>query len=181
LVLALRDTISGARLSANKVFSYRTEGAAASKLYNDTPSWNDFREAIRSKVSDGQASFVGITDIADFYPRIYHHRLVNALQAATGRGERDYIRVLEKMLSRFSGGPSYGIPVGPPASRLLGEALLIDVDSALVSYDIDFVRFVDDFVIFADSAKNAEYGLRVLGETLFLNHGLTLQGAKTRV
>ena len=181
LVLALRDGISRARLPANKVFSYRAEGVGASRLYDDTPSWSDFREAIRSKVSAGGASFVGFTDIADFYPRIYHHRLVNALQVSTGRTEKEYIRVLEKMLSRFSGGTSYGIPVGPPASRVLGEALLVDVDSTLVSYGIDFVRFVDDFVVFADSAKNAEYGLRVLGETLFSNHGLTLQAAKTKV
>lgn len=43
------------------------------------------------------------------------------------------------------------------------------------------MRFVDDFVIFADTANLAEYGLRVLGETLIQNHGLTLQPAKTKV
>jgi len=36
-------------------------------------------------------------------------------------------------------------------------------------------------VIFADSPQEAEYGLRILGETLFQNHGLTLQTAKTKV
>ncbi len=85
------------------------------------------------------------------------------------------------MLSRLSEGTSYGIPVGPPASRLLGEAVLIDVDSTLVSFGIDFMRFVDDFVIFADTANLAEYGLRVLGETLIQHHGLTLQPVKTNV
>jgi len=85
------------------------------------------------------------------------------------------------MLSRFSDGTSYGIPIGPAASRVLGEAVLIDVDSALLSSDIDFVRFTDDFVIFASTPEIVEYGIRVLGETLFLNHGLTLQTAKTRV
>src|SRR5262249_39918154 len=92
-----------------------------------------------------------------------------------------YIIALEKMLARFSGGTSYGIPVGPPASRLFGEAVLIDVDSSLASYGVDFIRFVDDFIIFAASPQEAEYGLRVLGETLFLNHGLTLNTAKTKL
>ena len=85
------------------------------------------------------------------------------------------------MLSRFSEGNSYGIPVGPPASRLLAEAVLIDVDSALMSYSIDFLRFVDDYVIFARTPEDAEFGIRMLGETLFLHHGLTLQTAKTHV
>jgi hypothetical protein len=85
------------------------------------------------------------------------------------------------MLLRLSEGTSYGIPVGPPASRLLGEAVLIDVDSTLLSFGIDFIKYVDDFVIFAGSAQDAEYGLRVLAETLFLGHGLTLQTAKTKV
>jgi hypothetical protein len=106
---------------------------------------------------------------------------MNALEAATGLAERDYLRVLEKMLSRFADGTSYGIPVGPPASRLLGEAVLIDIDSTLLSYEVDFLRFVDDFVIFASDAQHAEYAIRILGEELFLHHGLTLQTAKTKV
>lgn len=64
---------------------------------------------------------------------------------------------------------------------MLGEAVLIDVDSTLLSNQVDFMRFTDDYVIFAPTPEGAEYGIRVLGETLFMNHGLTLQTAKTRV
>jgi hypothetical protein len=62
----------------------------------------------------------------------------------------------------------------------LGEAVLIDVDSTLLSFGIDFIRFVDDYIIFADKVQEAEYGIRILGETRFRNHGLTLQTAKTK-
>lgn len=181
LVLALKPHISAARLGADRVFSHRAESVGPNILYGSTPSWKDFRTAIRTRIENNPPAFVAITDIADFYPRIYQHRLVNAVEVATGPSERDYVRVLEKMLFRFADGTSYGIPVGPPASRLLGEAVLIDVDSALLSYGIDFVRFVDDFVMFADDSQHAEYALRILGETLFLHHGLTLQTAKTKV
>ena len=85
------------------------------------------------------------------------------------------------MLNRFSENVSYGIPIGPSASRPLGEVVLIDVDSTLLSYGVDYLRFTDDYVIFADTPEDAEYGIRVLGETLFLNHGLTLQTAKTKI
>lgn len=181
LVLALREQIARSRLGADVVFSYRTEGTSRGRLYADSPSWKDFRDAAVSRISNGGHAFVGITDIADFYPRIYQHRLINALEVITDKAQREYVRVLEKMLSRFSDNASYGIPVGPAASRLLAEAVLVDVDSTLLSYGIEFIRYVDDFVIFASASKDAEFGIRVLGETLFQNHGLTLQTAKTKV
>lgn len=181
LVLALRDGISASRLPPVRVFSYRAEGAPPSRLYSPSPSWRDFRSCVIQRISDNPAGFVGIADVADFYPRIYQHRLINALEDVSRRAHTSYVRALEKLLSRFSKGASYGIPVGPFASRPLGEAVLIDVDSALISFGVDFIRFVDDFVVFGQNPETTEYGLRILGETLFLNHGLTLQTAKTKV
>ena len=183
LVLSLRDEITAARLSSSedRVFSYRAEDAAPYLLYTTKPSYLDFKNRVEERVADESEAWVGVSDIGDFYPRIYQHRLINALQAAAGDTKRDQIRVLEKMLFRFADGTSYGIPVGPPASRPLGEAVLIDVDSTLRSYGIDFIRFTDDFLIFAATPEAGEYGIRILAETLFLNHGLTLQTAKTRV
>jgi hypothetical protein len=182
LVLLLRDGISQSRLAGkDRVFSYRADGATDGLLYTDNPNYRDFKEAIVQRIEQSPALHVGVTDIADFYPRIYQHRLINALEAANGTGKQAYIRVVEKLLARFSQNVSYGIPIGPAASRPLGEAVLIDVDSTLLSFGIDFVRFTDDYVIFADSPEDVEHGLRVLGETLFLNHGLTLQTAKTKI
>jgi hypothetical protein len=183
LVLDLRDGVSLARLSPteNRVFSYRAENAGEGELYLSSPNYSNFKKEIQNRVAGSPGCFVGTTDIGDFYPRVYQHRLINALQAACGASQYDQIRVLEKMLFRFSGGASYGIPVGPAASRVLGEAVLIDVDSTLLSNQIDFIRFTDDYLIFSSTPEGAEYGIRVLGETLFMNHGLTLQTAKTRV
>lgn len=183
LVLALPNGITAARLQlgADRVFSYRADTASPDMLYVDPPGYRDFTDAITRRVRANPNSYVGITDIADSYARIYQHRLVNALQAACGTALNGYIRVLEKMLSRFSENVSYGIPIGPPASRPLAEAILIDADSTLLSFDVDFVRFTDDYVIFAETPEDAEYGIRVLGETLFMNHGLTLQTAKTKI
>jgi hypothetical protein len=182
LVLDLRDGVTAARATSEKrVFSYRAEGAGDGILYLPVPGYSEFKKATEDRLSAEPGLYVGVTDIADFYPRIYQHRLVNALQAACGSTKHDQIRVLEKMLARVSGGASYGIPVGPAASRVLGEAVLIDVDSTLLSNDVDFTRFTDDYVIFSSDPEGAEFGIRILGETLFLNHGLTLQTAKTRV
>ncbi|MBK7419079.1 MAG: RNA-directed DNA polymerase [Nitrospira sp.] len=183
LVMILRDHIAASRLpiKSHKVFSFRSEKASGDMLYTSKPGYREFRDRQRRKIQVASIKFVGVADIADFYPRIYQHRLKNALEAATSNSQRDVIRVLEKLLLRFSGGPSYGIPVGPAASRLLGEAVLIDVDSALRAAGVDFLRFVDDFVIFGSKYEMVESALHFLGETLFVQHGLTLQTAKTHI
>jgi hypothetical protein len=123
LALVFRDRISKARLSADKVSSYRAEQTTTKQLYNSSPSWRDFRAAVRTRITNEPNGFVGITDIADFFPRIYHHRLINALEAATGIAERGYLRALDKLLVRFSDGTSYGIPVGPPLRRAFSPKL----------------------------------------------------------
>jgi hypothetical protein len=86
LVLALRDGICASRspVQDKRVFSYHSETAADGILYNDKPGYREFRDAISGRVRRDKDCYVGITDIADFYPRIYQHRLVNALQAACG-------------------------------------------------------------------------------------------------
>jgi len=183
LVMRLRDSISAARLplNAHRVYSFRSERATGDMLYATKPGYQEFKERQRKKIKNRSIRFAGVADIADFYPRIYTHRLKAALEAATDISHRDTIRVLDKLLTQFSGGPSYGIPVGPAASRPLAEAVLIDVDSALRAHGVDFVRFVDDFVIFGKSYEAVEESLHFLGEKLFLNHGLTLQTAKTDI
>jgi hypothetical protein len=183
LVIILRNDIAAARLppSAKRVFSFRSENATEDMLYASKPGYIAFKERQRKKISSRTIKFVGITDIADFYPRIYTHRLRAALESATRNSHKDPIRVLDKLLGQFSGGPSYGIPVGPAASRPLAEAVLIDIDSALKARGVDFVRFVDDFVVFGKTYESIEASLHFLGETLFSNHGLTLQTAKTNI
>ena len=183
VVHSLKDDIASARLSprSRRIFSFRSEGTPDGVLYKFKPSYGTFRKRLQQKTRSGKG-YVGITDIADLYPRIYQHRLVNALQVTLADPtRRPLVRVLEKLLDQFSKGVSYGIPVGPVASRPLGEAILIDIDSTLKSYGADFIRYVDDHVFFAKSPESAVSALHHLAECLFLNHGLTLQTAKTKV
>ena len=95
------------------------------------------------EMADGS---VAVTDIADFYPRIYHHRLDNALQVATSKS--NHIKALKQLLSGWNKTESYGIPVGSAPSRLLAELVMTDIDQALLAQGIDFIRFNDDYRIF---------------------------------
>ena len=185
LTLLIRDDVEAARVSPRKgrVYSYRSSGCPPGRLFMATaPAYTKLKEKLRSKASRTASRVVAVTDIADFYPRINQHRLENVIKAIS-RSQRstDVARVLgRKLLGRLARGDSYGIPTGPWASTVLAEAVLIDVDSALLSKELDFVRWVDDFTFFCRTKTQAEHALFFLAEWLWEHHGLTLQPSKTK-
>lgn len=185
LVLIAKNDIEANRvpLKAQRVFSYRTDSSRPQVLYGAKGSYEAYRKQLDTKAENEKVKFVAIADIADFYPRIYQHRLENVIESvAASQRVRDVARVLvRKLIGNLMGRNSYGIPVGPYASRLLGEAVLIDVDATLQSQGINFVRWVDDYNIFCKTEYEAQSVLFSLGEWLFSNHGLTLQSAKTKI
>lgn len=185
LVLIVKDDLERARISkqARRVFSYRAKPSVSNRLYDARGSHDAYLSQLRNKSEKAQVQFVGLADIADFYPRIYQHRLENIIQttATTQRGN-DVARVLvKKLIAKLMGRNSYGIPVGPYASRLLGEAVLIDVDAHLQAKGVDYVRWVDDYNIFTRTEFLAQRTLFELAEWLYTQHGLTLQAAKTKL
>lgn len=184
LVLIASPDIEAARLSkkAKRVFSYRIDGTPGI-LYKSKGTFEAYLDQLGLKSDKAAAKFVALADIADFYPRIYQHRLENVIESvASNQRTTEVARVLvKKMISYLMGRNSYGIPVGPYASRILGEAVLIDVDASLQSQGIDFVRWVDDYNIFCKTEYEAQSILFTLAEWLFTNHGLTLQSAKSKI
>jgi hypothetical protein len=168
---------------AKRVFSYRIKKDRDDRLYDSRGAYDAYIDQVKKKSNRATIKFVALADIADFFPSIYQHRLENAIEAiASDQRGTDVARVLvRKLISNLMGRNSYGIPVGPYASRVLAEALLIDVDAFLHSNGIDFVRWVDDYSIFCKSEYEAQSTLFSLGEWLYDQHGLTLQSAKTKI
>lgn len=185
LVLIVKNDIEVNRVpvKTKRVYSYRTDVSKPQVLYGAKGSYDAYRKQLVAKAGNDKVRFIAIADIADFFPRIYQHRLENVIESvATNQRTRDVARVLvRKLISNLMGRDSYGIPVGPYASRLLGEAILIDVDATLQSQGVNFVRWVDDYNIFCKTEYEAQSVLFALGEWLFTKHGLTLQSAKTKI
>ena len=185
LVMIVQNDIESARISkqSRRVYSYRVNPKQSTLLYDSSGTYEAYLNQLKKKSRKKNVSFVSIADIADFYPRIYQHRLKNVIESVTkNQRGNDVARVLvDKLIFKLMDGNSYGIPVGPYASRILGEAILIDVDSHLQSKNVDYVRWVDDYNIFAESEYLAQSTLFELGEWLFANHGLTLQSSKTKI
>jgi len=179
LVLSLADDIEGARLPTNdeRVFSYRYQPDSETKRLFSEGAWTAFQTSSANRARE--ATHVVACDIGDFYARIYHHRLENALQTVAPGSDIPH-RIL-KLLSNFSVNTSYGLPVGGPAARILSELLLNRVDRLLVVEGVDFARFVDDYYLFVNSPGEAYDALLTLSDLLIRNEGLTLQRAKTRI
>jgi hypothetical protein len=85
-----------------------------------------------------------------------------------------------KILSKFSGTISYGLPVGGPASRILAELALNHRDKHLKSKGVVFCRYADDYTIFCESESDAYKKLILLSEKLS-NDQLGLQKDKTKI
>lgn len=162
------------------VLSYRVRTEPTGQFFDPAIGYRRYLEKCR-EVLDAEAGFthVAIADIADFYPRIYHHRLDNALRAATQKAS--HVKAIMGLLSRWNGTETFGIPVGNAPSRVLAEITISDIDEALLARGIRFIRFNDDFRIFATSHSAGYRSLAVLADLLYRNHGLTLQTQKTKV
>jgi hypothetical protein len=121
--------------------------------------------------------FVVVCDISEFYPRLNHHRLENAIKHLNVKTDAPF--KIREFLSNFSGTYSFGIPVGGPAARILSELVLNQIDRLLRATGIMFCRFADDY--HSDTYEEAFAGLVFLSERLLRNQGLQLQKSKTRI
>lgn len=182
LIREIAEEVESRRVPTSRqiIYSYRVQITRDGQLFNPSIRYDDFRQRAGSLLAKNRKySHVAVADIADFYPRIYHHRLENALNASTAKA--NHALAIMSLLSGWNGTESFGIPVGNQPSRLLAEADLIDVDEALLAADIDFIRYNDDYRIFASSHSEAYRHLAFLADVLYKNHGLTLQPQKTTV
>ena len=182
LVIEISPEIEKARIPVTQetIFSYRFHvDATTNKLFNDSIGWNNFQRKTLEVCELEKNKFILIADISDFYSRIYHHRLENALKKLSINPE--CISRIMSLLQRFSGNKSYGLPVGGNAARILSELVLNNTDKLLRMKGIQFCRYADDYHIFASSMEEAYQQLITLSELLLKNEGLALQKNKTRI
>jgi hypothetical protein len=180
-VLSLAPEIERARLSEsmNKVFSYRYRPETTDGSLFALDSWSRFQDTTRNLAEDHD--YVVAVDIGDFYTRIYHHRLENALQAVDRSATKT--KHIMAVLKRLSNNTSYGLPIGGPAARILAELVLNRVDHLLNAEPTlsTFCRYADDYRFFVDDIQAAYKTIGLLSEKLLRNEGLTLQKSKTRI
>ena len=165
-------------ISSQTVHSYRFAPTPQGQLYDPRWGFDTFRS--RSlELAQSRGGYVLMTDIADFFQRVYLHRLENTLSVATQSDTHS--KAIIKMIKGWHQNVSYGLPVGPSIFRLLSEVTIHDVDEALLSQGYQFCRFSDDYRIFVSDEHSARTACAFLANTLLRIHGLTIQESKTEI
>lgn len=114
------------------------------------------------------------TDVFAFYPSVRPTVVHRALRWAGPWAARRAAGLLERW-----GSEGYaGLPIGPPASAVVANAVLASADEALG--DLPLLRWVDDYLIAVRSEREAALALERLDEGLE-RLGLVRSERKTRL
>ncbi len=177
LVLTIADELEQHRPQAakNRVFSYRFKPKDGF-LFNPKYTFTAFDQHVSAQTKKPQIKVLVKCDISSFYDRLNLHRLESTLLGLPL--EKGKIKLINELLLFWANRDSYSLPIGGNASRILAEAALISVDDYLLSHNINFCRFVDDYRFFAPDIKSAHVWLTLFVERLFLE-GLSINPAKT--
>jgi hypothetical protein len=157
------------------VFSYRYNPQPNYWLYDQDYNWTPFWRQCYAKSKE--YSHALLLDISDFYNQIYHHTVENQLIESGFPNQA--IKWIMALLESLTAQVSRGIPVGPHAAHLLAEASLIPLDNSLRSHGIDYVRFVDDIVVFCNGENEYRKCLYLIADILDKQQRLILNQSKT--
>ena len=179
LAFEAAPSIEAARIPANErvACSYRFKVEDGS-FFSGGSGWSDYES--RTEELLAQFSHVLVTDITDFYNQIYLHRLNNAIESSNAT-LKPFAAEIENFLLTLNSKSSQGVPVGPAASIVMAEAVLIDVDLFLRAQGVAHTRYVDDIRLFSDSPRQLQKVLEKLTLYLYENHRLTVSSEKTEL
>ncbi|WP_417739730.1 RNA-directed DNA polymerase [Rosistilla oblonga] len=176
--IQVAEKVETNRQPRDRVFSYRFEPDTTTGSLFAKVGWKDFH--MRGLELAKDFSHVALVDISDFYPRIYHHRLENALKTDC-QCDGPVVTFIDRFLSKLNGGNSFGLPVGGPAARILAEAVLTRTDRLIQMRRIEYLRFVDDYIVFGNSEDEIRKAILDISRLLLDNEGLSLNRNKTRL
>lgn len=176
-VYSIADAVEAARkpIEERIACSYRIQPDSQGNFFSERAF--DPTYSLRLEELGEKYKFVLHADLADYYNKIYLHRLANNIGDACGSSIGD---AFDDMLMNMSNGTSQGIPVGPIPSIVLAEANLIDVDNWLADWEgIEHCRYVDDFRIFCNDKVRLTELHAAFVEFLYSVHRLSLSSAKS--
>jgi len=122
-------------------FSYRFSDGEDASIFLEGHTYRDWLNWQATTIHGGEYDYVICTDIADFYQRIYLHRIENCLDTATTN--KGIKRFIEKLIKNVRSKQSHGIPVGGTASRLKNRETLDNRQLYLIrgiKADVNFFR-----------------------------------------
>jgi Reverse transcriptase (RNA-dependent DNA polymerase) len=131
-----------------------------------------------------KSRYVVYADISNCFPSIYSHSIAWALVskdfAKTNKNPTHWFNELDFYTRNIKFGETNGLLIGPHASNLISEVVLVSVDNELVNQGFKYVRNIDDYTCYAESYEKAESFLLALSEEL-KKYELTLNTKKSKI
>jgi reverse transcriptase-like protein len=140
------------------------------------PARGRLHRAVATLANDCRRAVL-LTDVLECYASVSAAVVERSLRAA-GCDPFD-VRTIVGILDRFDATGIRGLPVGPPASAVLANAVLSQVDRAIRARGLRHLRWVDDVVLAAPEHVVPE-AMDVIATALD-ELGLRLNEAKTRL
>lgn len=140
-------------------------------------------ELVDGAVRDG-CEWIVDADIKRFFDTVDHEKLLDAVNEEVADGSVLHLIRLFLKAGVLAGSEKLeveaGTPQGGPLSPLLANIYLHPLDTALKAHGYGFVRYADDFVVFARTRAEAETALALIRQVLG-DLGLELNEEKTRI
>jgi RNA-directed DNA polymerase len=136
---------------------------------SDGRGWSPrrFRRSLRLARRRAERLVAGVplvirTDVTSFYPSVTPAVLAGSLRGVGA--ERADVRMAGDLVEGWGSDGYAGLPIGPPGSAVLADAVLRPVDRAL--RDLPFLRWVDDYLIGCHTEAEARRAMELLDEAL---------------
>lgn len=184
LYQAIVDFIAPFYEPEDSVFSYRLSGEQSPLMFRPgVEQWKAFQDKVEELCQ--QHEWVVETDITAYFEHIDHGYLARRLDDIFPDVPRLDMRVLKKflinrLLFTWSNATRRGIPQINFPSSFLGNVYLDEFDKRMTRNNYEYLRYVDDIRLFADSEADARAKLaNVVVELRKI--GLYVSSAKTRI
>jgi predicted HD phosphohydrolase len=173
----IRETISwsaGSRRFSHILYDDKAEYNRWQTFERD--HWQDMEE---EKIRLAQEyDYVLETDVSGFYENIDIERAVSVIREMTG--QTAVAMELWELLDTWAEPRKRGVPQGYGPSDIIAEAYLDSIDRRLENYDLDHLRFNDDFFVFCETRDEAIRAQNLL-EKWFRAMGLNMKAGKTEI
>lgn len=163
----------------DRILSHRLgQNASLTMFESSAEAYKGFIKRQHELAKSDKYSYCVRLDIANYYERIYLHKLQQLLERRSVPAI--VTTALCNLLRKFANGDSHGIPQGYWASDYLGNIYLLYLDEFLKEQGVYAIRYVDDYRIFCESEREAKLILKACDDVL-RGLGLNIQPMKTSI
>jgi hypothetical protein len=152
-VSSFADKLDEQTLDKTRVFScrYNRDPSRLALLENQVSAWKAFQDETKKRCQSDEC--VLQLDLENAFANVDRAAFFAFIRKFSPDGI--VVKLLEVLHEAFAGNES-GLPLMNDSGFFLGNAYLSEVDKLVSSHTPNFIRFVDDYRIFADSRSKLE-------------------------